>query len=132
MNIEYKESPELAARDFLDLAMRVWPGQYDEDSVQKALRRTTNITAWSEGRLVGAVRVLSDGYLFGTIPEILVDPDFQGQGIGRRLMELTWDKSPTSLFLGAQPGNEGFFEKLGFQRSMASYLRTKPRKHSDR
>ena len=41
-------------------------------------------------------------------------------------MELAWEHSPTSLFLGAQPGNEGFFEKLGYEKSMASYVKRKP------
>jgi GNAT superfamily N-acetyltransferase len=79
-------------------------------------------------RLVGVVRILSDGYFFGTIPEILVDPEYQGRGIGRRLMEMAWEVSPTSLFFGAQPGNGGFFEKVGYARGMASYTRTKPRR----
>jgi hypothetical protein len=29
--------------------------------------------------------------------------------------------------LGAQPGNEPFFEKLGWERSIVSYARHKPR-----
>ena len=76
---------------------------------------------------MGGVRILSDGYFFGTIPELMVDPAYQRKGIGRRLMELAWEHSPTSLFLGAQPGNEGFFEKPGYERSMASYVKRKTR-----
>ena len=118
---------DLSAMLFLDLAQRVWPGNYDPELAQQALDRTLNITAWDGENLVGCVRILSDGYFFGTIPEILVDPGYKGKGIGRRLMELAWEHSPTSLFLGAQPGNEGFFEKLGYERSMASYVKRKPR-----
>jgi len=73
--------------------------------------------------------VLSDGYFFGTIPEIMVDPAYQRRGVGRHLMELAWEHSPSSLFLGAQPGNEGFFEKLGFERGMPAYLRRKRRRN---
>ena len=128
MQVEIRESEELSAEAFLELAMRVWPGDYDPRQVQESLRRTINITAWSGGRLVGAVRILSDGYLFGTVPEILVDPEYQGQGIGRSLMDLAWERSPTSLFLGAQPGKEGFFEKVGFERRLTSFIRRKPRR----
>jgi len=81
----------LQADDFLALANRVWPGDYDLVRVQEALQRTMNITAWDGDRLVGSVRVLTDGYFFGTIPEILVDPDYQRQGVGRHLMELAWN-----------------------------------------
>ena len=127
MQIDYAEEPGVTAADFLGLAQRVWPGDYASDAAQAALGRTINLTARADGRLIGCVRLLTDGYFFGTVPEILVDPDYQGQGIGRALMERAWERSPTSLFLGAQPGNEPFFEKLGYQRSMAAYARRKPR-----
>lgn len=117
----------LAVEPFLGLVQRVWPGIYDQTLTGQALRRTINITAWRGERLVGCIRLLTDSYFFGTIPEILVDPAWQRQGIGRRLMELAWEASPTGLFFGAQPGKEGFFEKLGYQRSLQSYARRKAR-----
>jgi hypothetical protein len=61
---------ELPASLFLALAHRVWPRQYNGDLANEALRRTLNITAWDADNLVGCVRILSDGYFFGTIPEI--------------------------------------------------------------
>ena len=115
----------LSATDFINLARKVWPRDYDIELAAEALQRTTNVTAWDGDRLVGCVRILTDGYLFGTIPEIFVDPEYQRHGIGRRLMERAWDLSPTSLYFGAQPGNEPFFEKLGYERGMASFARRK-------
>ena len=125
--IVYAEEPELSAEDFLGLAQAVWPGDYSADGARRALLSTINLTARSNGELVGCVRVLTDGYFFGTIPEVMVRPDCRGRGVGRRLMELAWDRSPTGLFLGSQPGNEPFFEKLGFERSMQSFARRKLR-----
>ena len=128
MDIHFKtDDSELPAAIFLNLAQRVWPRDYNAELAQQALSRTLNITAWHGERLIGCVRILTDGYFFGTIPEILVDPAYQGQGIGRRLMDLAWENSPTSLFFGAQPGNELFFEKLGYERSMISYVKRKLR-----
>ena len=128
MKIDFKiDDGNLPATLFLGLAQRVWPRNYDTELVRLALERTFNITAWDGKNLVGCVRILSDGYFFGTIPEILVDPAYQRKGIGRQLMELAWQYSPTSLFFGAQPGNEEFFEKLGCERSMTSYVKRKPR-----
>src|SRR5687767_3197714 len=98
MKIHFKiDDRDLPATLFLGLAQRVWPRKYDTQLAQWALERTLNITAWDGENLVGCVRILSDGYFFGTIPEILVDPAHQRTGIGRQLMELAWEHSPTSL-----------------------------------
>jgi hypothetical protein len=67
----------VTAEQFLALAQRVWPGDYDPEHVRAALARTLNITAWIGSQLVGSVRILSDGYFIGTITELLVDPDCQ-------------------------------------------------------
>lgn len=125
-HFEFRVEEELDAQEFIELAQRVWPRFYDRERTREALRRTINVTARHDGALVGCVRVLSDGYYFGTVPEIMVHPEFRGRGIGRRLMTMAWEHSPTSLFFGAQAGNEGFFETLGFQRGMTSFARKKP------
>ncbi|WNB91100.1 GNAT family N-acetyltransferase [Bacillus sp. NEB1478] len=128
MTIRYEiPDKKLSVESFLSLVNAVWPGNYNKDRVYDAIQKTINITAWDEERLVGCVRILTDGYFFGTISEILVRPDYQQQGIGKRLMELAWETSPTSLFLGAQPGKEEFFGKLGYKKSIQSFQKKKER-----
>ena len=108
------ESGQVDGASFIKLAHRVWPRSYDAERVDGALQLTTNIGAWDSDRLVGTVRVLTDGYLFATVPEILVDPDYRGRGIGRELMRRALDAAPGgALFLGAQPESVGFFERIG-------------------
>lgn len=129
MTIKYKvDDKKLLAEEFLALAQKVWPGDYNSKYIKEALSRTINITAWDDSRLVACVRILTDGYFFGTIPEILVLPGYQKQGIGKQLLALAWDNSPTSLFFGARPGNEDFFIKAGFEKGMQSFAKKKPRK----
>ncbi|GIP37761.1 N-acetyltransferase [Paenibacillus sp. J31TS4] len=126
--VQYKsDDRELGTAAFLALVQQVWPGTYSAERTRAALARTLNVTAWDGDCLVGCVRLLTDGYLFGTVTEILVLPEYRRRGVGSKLMELAWEASPTSLFLGAQPGKEPFFEQLGYQPSLASYHRKKPR-----
>lgn len=92
MEISYKiDDRDLSASEFLMLVQRVWPGDYEPSLIKEALCKTNNVTAWDNGTLVGCVRVLTDGYLFGTVTEILVDPTYQRKGIGKHLMELAWE-----------------------------------------
>jgi GNAT superfamily N-acetyltransferase len=127
MRIVVQEEPGLSAEEFLVLANSVWPRDYDPVATEAALKRTINVVAREDGQLVGALRLLTDGYFFGTIPEILVRPEWQRRGIGRALLEAAWERSPTGLYFGAQPGNEPFFEKCGFDRGLQSYAKRKPR-----
>jgi len=127
VQIEIREEPDLSAQEFLRVANAVWPREYDSSATDSALRHTINITARAKGELVGTLRVLTDGHFFGTVPEILVRPEWQRRGIGRALLNAAWDRSPTGLYFGAQPGNEEFFERCGFKPGLQSYSRRKPR-----
>jgi ribosomal protein S18 acetylase RimI-like enzyme len=122
------DDKKLTVEDFLSLVNNVWKGNYELKLVEEALQKTINITAWDNQQLIGCARILTDGYFFGTVPEILVLPNYQGKGIGKQLMELVWDVSPTSLFFGSQPGKEEFFEKLGYTKSIQSFQKRKERR----
>ena len=112
----------LDAAVFLAFANQIWTGDYDLDKTRTALSRTINITAYDGQKLVGCLRILSDGCYFGTITELLVLPEYQGQGIGSRLLQLARETTPTMLYFGAQPGVEGFYEKNGCQKGLQSYV----------
>lgn len=91
------------------------------EKTRAALTRTLNITARDGGLLAGCLRILTDGYFFGTITELLVLPEYQGRGVGSALLRLAREHAPTLLYFGAQPGVEGFYEKNGCKRSLQAY-----------
>ena len=117
----------LQAEKFIAFASSVWPGHFDPVRTQHALDSTLNITAYDGERLIGCLRILTDGYFFGTITELLVLPDYQHQGVGSRLLQLAREHSPTTLYFGAQPGVEAFYEKNGCEKGMQAYLIRKKR-----
>ena len=117
--MEYKvNDTKLAASVFLPFVNQIWQGDYDIERTQIALSKTLNITAYDNEMLVGCLRILTDGYFFGTITELLVLPEYQRQGVGSKLLELAKENTPTMLYFGAQPGVEGFYEKNGCQKSL--------------
>ena len=126
--MEYKiNDRKLVASTFIPFVNQIWQGNYDMERTQTALSKTLNITAYDNERLVGCLRILTDGYFFGTITELLVLPEYQKQGVGSRLLELAKENTPTMLYFGAQPGVETFYEKNSYQRSLQSYMIEKPR-----
>jgi len=121
--MEYKvNDQELKASVFIPFVNQIWPGDYDIEKTQTALSKTLNISAYENGVLVGCLRILTDGYFFGTITEILVLPEYQKQGIGSKLLQLARDNTPTLLYFGAQPEAEPFYEKNGCLKSLQSYI----------
>jgi len=127
--IRYKTNDNaLDAMIFVNFARQFWPEECNVEYVKEAIAKTINTTAWDGKKLVGCVRVLTDGYFFGFVTEILVLPNYQNRGIGKKLMELAFETSPTSLFFGARPHAEGFYEKLGYEKSIQSYSKKKPRR----
>jgi len=54
----------------------------------------------------------------GEIRTMFVDPEYQGKGIGERILKflvnLGKSKGYKRFFLGANPEAEGFYEKMGF------------------
>ena len=123
MDIRYTvKDDNLKVGEFIGLANNVWPRDYKEQGISIALSNTINITARDNDKLVGCVRILTDYTFFGTITEILVLPEYQGMGIGRSLMRLVEENTPTNLYFGARPGKEEFYDKLGYEKGMQSYV----------
>ena len=121
--MDYKiDDKNLDVSMFISFVNQVWQGNYDVEQTRMALSKTLNITAYDNKKLVGCLRILSDGYYFGTITELLVLPQYQKQGIGSKLLQLSKDNTPTMLYFGSQPEAEKFYEKNGCQKSLQSYM----------
>ena len=74
------------------------------------------------GKLVGAGRAVADGIDCSYLCDIVVHPDFQGQGLGKALVLKLKELSAghTKIILYANPGKEDFYRKLGFRRMLTA------------
>ncbi|MEB3210493.1 MAG: GNAT family N-acetyltransferase [Leptolyngbyaceae bacterium] len=94
---------------------------------QALVNSHTLISAWEgdeqspiqDHRLVGIGNAISDGFLVVYYPHLLVHPDYQGQGIGRQIMELMKQRYAEMHMhmLVADEGAIAFYEKCGFKRA---------------
>ncbi len=95
----------------------------DKAKWQKIFEKSTYIvTAYSQNTLVGFGRIMEDGVMC-MFYDICVHPEFQGKGIGTRIMEMlidkVKDKGYVSIGLFAweeNPPNISFYEKFGFEK----------------
>ena len=78
----------------------------------------TTVFVFEASRLIGFGRAISDGEYQAAIYDVAVLPEYQGKGIGKRILQTILERlSNCNLILYATPGMEGFYKKLGF-RSM--------------
>jgi ribosomal protein S18 acetylase RimI-like enzyme len=76
-------------------------------------------TASSSEQLIGLARATSDHAFNATIWDVLIDPEFQGQGLGKALVEhmvrclLRRDITNITLFADAKVVD--FYRQLGFE-----------------
>ena len=100
----YRRAPLLRA---VDTADRVW---------QKFEASSLVITAWHGEQLAGIARVISDGVSESYLCELAVEPDVQGVGVGKKLLDEVFKGCEgTSLLLRHSSISSEYYRKLGFE-----------------
>lgn len=97
-----------------------WSSAEKPEELMAALRNSHALaTARIDGRLVGLGNAISDGHLVVYYPHLLVHPDLQGQGIGKKLMAALQEKYRGfhQQMLVADGKAIDFYRKLGFERA---------------
>ncbi|PHM45963.1 hypothetical protein Xmau_00355 [Xenorhabdus mauleonii] len=73
----------------------------------------------TQGKLIGMGRVIGDGACFFQIVDIAVDPDYQGQGLGKTIMARidTWLEAQalSGSYVSLIADEPEFYAKLGYQ-----------------
>ena len=100
-----------------------WPG-WQPESIARAIAATTAIGAWDGGRLIGFTRALSDGVHRAYVEDVVIDPDYRGQGIGEQLVallvEALGDVHIISLF--CEPERVAFYSRNDFRPSQTQVM----------
>ena len=77
------------------------------------------VGAYAGGRLVGVGRVVGDGVLHGLIADVIVEPAWQGRGVGtavvERLIAACAAAGVRDVQLFCATGKRPFYERLGFR-----------------
>lgn len=77
----------------------------------------TVVFVFDDNKLIGFGRAISDGVRNSSIYDVAVLPEYQGENIGRLIIENIIKNTPNCNFiLYASPGKEGFYEHLGFYK----------------
>ena len=94
--IRYVENPNVTLEEVMPLYEAVGWTNYTQNPtmLKEAYKNSLHILGAlnEEGKLVGVLRAVGDGTSILFIPDILVYPEYQHQGIGTKLLQLTLEK----------------------------------------
>jgi len=119
--ITFSEQRDIAIEQILPVyEANGWSSAQKPHALHQALLNSHSlVSAWDGERLVGIGNAISDGFLVVYYPHLLVSPDYQGQGIGKRIVEILQGRyqGMHMQMLVAEPETISFYEKCGFTRA---------------
>lgn len=121
MNIIYKDIHDFKKEDLEDLFLSVdWSsGNYPDKLVSAMKNYETVYSAWDNDKLAGLISVMDDGVMTAYVHYLLVNPDYQRFGIGRKLIDMAKEKYKDYLkiVLIAYDSAMEFYNSCGFEKS---------------
>lgn len=126
MQIEFKESTEnIDWNAVAAIFYRVGWGDRIPEEIAQAFAKSSYVRfAFCEGELVGVGRTLDDGRYYALIVDLAIVPEFQGKGIGSRILAELKEDLSDYLFvtLTAAVGKEDFYRKQGWSHQKSAFI----------
>jgi len=83
------------------------------------------VTVWDGDRLIGHARATSDGIYRATIWDVVIDPDYRGAGLGRKLVQTVLSHpnvcNVERVYL-MTTHQQKFYEQIGFAQNSSTTL----------
>ena len=119
--IEYRDTRVFSKEELERLFLSVnWSSGHFPDKLVVAMKNYGTVySAWDNDALVGLICAMDDGIMNAYVHYLLVDPAFQGQGIGRRLVDMVKDKyrDYMRIVVVAYDDELHFYEACGFRKN---------------
>lgn len=121
MEITYSDTKIFSKKQLRDLFLSVeWSsGDYPEKLALAMKGYDTVYSAWDGETLVGMACAMDDGVMTAYVHYVLVNPKYQGQEIGRTLMQMLKETYAQYLKIVLIAYNDKlrFYENCGFEKS---------------
>ncbi len=127
MCIEYTDINKYKAADLQRLFQSVnWLSANYPERLKKAIDNSETVfTAWDGDKLVGLINAIDDSELTAYVHYLCVDPEYQGQGIGKTLLQKVKDKYHDYLYIILIAENEQlikYYSQNGFEYFDGRYV----------
>ena len=123
MSLHY--TSKMTGEEYNEMRVSVGWRPITEGQAERGIAHTTFLVAVGEDdEIVAMGRILFDFGYTAYLGDVIVRPEYQGRGIGRKIVEMLIGMTMESahederimFILGAAKGKEEFYEKMGFIR----------------
>ena len=114
----------ITPEEYMDLRKKVCWVQFPLEEAKACIDNAYMVLCVRDDeKAIGVVRLLWDGGYIAFLSDVIVEAEYQGRGIGRKLVEaclqkLQNDMKPgykVKITLNSAKGKEPFYEKFGFK-----------------
>lgn len=124
----YQIDPDLSSIDWdhiISLFYKInWKHRKAEE-IEAAFRNSTStIFISKDEKVIAFGRVVGDGRYYAMLADIVVDPDYQGQGLGKYLVTTLNNGLVNYHFvnLSAAPGADNFYKSMGWKKQTTAFI----------
>lgn len=119
MSVIYKDTKDFTPKQLEELFLSVeWSSGHYPDKLVIAMKNYGTVySAWDGEKLAGLISTMDDGVMTAYIHYLLVNPEYQGMGIGKELVRMTTEKYKDYLrtILIAVEEEVDFYKHCGFE-----------------
>jgi GNAT superfamily N-acetyltransferase len=124
--VTYAVNPAVDDTALNALRARAWGREADRAYARVLAHSLVFVAAFLGARLIGFVNVATDGGLHAFLLDPTVDPEYQRQGIGTRLVQLAVEETRVRgcewLHVDFEPQLTPFYIAVGFQMTAAGVM----------
>ena len=102
---------------FKQLSTSYWASKRSRKQVEKSIRHSIPFNLYHEEDQIGFARVITDKAVFAYLADVVIDPQFRGQGLGKWMLSciLTHPDLKGCKVLLETKDAHGFYAQFGFE-----------------
>ncbi len=124
--IEYILNPKISSQQLNELFLSAWENHVQTDFSKLLEKSLGYVGAFENLKLVGFVKLISDGGVHAFLLDTTVHLAFQKRGIGKELVRSSQDYAKSQgchwLHVDFEPHLKDFYESCGFKHTEAGLI----------
>ena len=125
---DYETNEPVSAKDIADLRQAVGWNRMEACYDDPRMSSYFHIACYEEDRLIGYIDTVCNGVTDAYIQDLMVHPDYQGKGIGTRLMDMTIEHLKSKhIYMISVVFEERllpFYKRFGFEHMLCGQMQT--------